>query len=468
MKKLLAFVVLSVCYLHALEICQISRFHRILRQFEHCGYRASDRDISADFNYQTDGNITAPTGDDITSDALHQENFSRNINGRVGFAGRWLRSSTLLQMRNDIDGNAAAGILENADITSLPKTGIYDSSESIRSNQSYSLSYALNCEKHFRTTLFKDFPFIGISGLSALRGNREKLENYRVANRTGQYQDVDKERRTDWHISSEVGPIAGFGKMRPVRPVYQAFEIERNLKETSAISSSLSDQTVLKIAELNSSIEAYRLRNDLYRKSLMKNLETIIKNDPAVADTCLDAYSLFKVYETFETKYPEFLVGFSGYVKTSVTARHANGDRRVWAYHSSEERGVWVRRVDDAAGSIDYYTDVCLSLCYPVVNRLFLSITASGPAYPTIDGTFYLMLTNRLFIETGIDAVWDNDYKTSSIKGYCDINLYIENHLYLTCNLKRTIQKSIYSQEFFDIKNRRQSEGIRLGVNYDF
>lgn len=358
MKKLILFVFVSVCNLQALEKGQIARFHRILKQFEYSGYSASDRDIYADFNYQTDDNHEIPTKDDITPDALHQQNFSRTINGKVEFIGTWLRSSALVQMRNVIDGNATAGLEENVAVISQPLTGIFDSIESTRSGQSYSLSYTLNCEKHFRTGILKDFPFVGISGLAALRGNRESLEKYRTVNRTGQYQNVDKEHGLDFYVSSEFAPIAGFGKMRPVRPVYQAFEIERNLKETSAITTTLSDQTILKIAELNSSLEAYRLRNDLYRKSLMKNLEEIIKTDPAIVDTCLDAYSLFKVYETFETEYPEFLVGFSGYVKASVKARYESRRYSVLGDDLFNEGRYWEPTDYGSNGSVDYYISV--------------------------------------------------------------------------------------------------------------
>ncbi len=474
MKKLILFVLLSVCAIHALEKGQIARFHRILRQFEYSGYRASDRDIHINFDYRTNDNQKAPSEEDITSDALRQEDFSRDIYGSAGFTGTWLRSSALVQMNNKIDAHAAAGLYEQSVVTFQPLTGIFDSSESIRSNRLYSLSYILNCEKHFRTRRLKDFPFIGIGGYTALMGSRESMEKYRTANRTGQYQDVDKEHGSDLYISSEFTPIAGFGKMRPVRPIYQAFEIERNLKATSAISAPLSDQTILKIAELNGSIKAYQLRNEQYRKFLMKRLEEIIKTDSAVIDSSLDAYALFKVYETFETEYPEFLVGFSGYVKASAKVRYERWRYSVWEDDPWDddlmlnEGRYWEPTDFGSKGTVDYYTDICLSLCYPVVNRLFLSIVVSGPTYPTIDGAFYLMLTNRLFIETGIDAVWGNYYRTSLIEGYCDVKLYIENHLYLTCNLKRTIQKKVYQKEFFDIKNRKQSEGIRLGVNYDF
>jgi hypothetical protein len=472
MKKMVLFLYLSVCNLLALEKGQIARFHRILRQFEYSGYRASDRDIHADFFYQTDDNKIVPTKEDITSDALHREEFSREINGKVGFTGAWLRSSALIQMRNNIDGSVAAGRRDGAFVTMLPLTGIFDSSKSIRNNSTCSLSYKFNIEKHFKTKTIKDFPFIGATGTAGFKGEREELKSNYITNQYGGHHHIDKSRSSYLKMNSEISPVAGLGKMRPVRPVYQAFEIERNLKKTSVIASTLSDQTIIRIAELNASIEGFRLRNDIYRKFLMKSLEEIIKKDSAVIDTNLDAYSLFKVYETFETKYPEFLAGVSCYVKANVKGKYERFLESVWnddEHHvAANASGQWEPTALGSESTVDYYADICFALCYPVVNRLFLSISLTGPKVPILDGFFYLLITNRLFVKSGINAVLDRDSRSSSIDGFCDIKLYIENNISLNCNLNRNIQRNISSKKVIDIRSRKQFEVITLGVNYDF
>jgi hypothetical protein len=461
MYRLFLIVIISALFAFSIEKGSIARFHRLLKLFEYPVYTASDKDVSAHFFYNTNSNKDIPREDDITAAGVNHEDFSREIKGDLGFTGTWLKSSALNQVSNKLTGTAESGYSENALIDVHPIFGIYDSSEEKNCVQTADIQQELVWERHFKTDKLKDFPFIGLHENANYSVELKKAEHTYRSNQEGYLEKAEKSKYSDMGVKADLAPVIGFGKTRPIRPVYQAFEVERHLRVCNVITGSLSDQTIINIAELCASIKAAQLRNDLYRKNFMKKLEQILEEDPGISDTSLDAYSLYKVYETFETDYPEFMAGFKGILKFEISGKYLHNSSRIegpFIYDSFHE--------SDA--SFHYQTTCGFLVAYPVIRRLFLSMMVSDLKTPELNGAFYFLATNRLFIVSGIDANWNRHYRNTRVEGYCDIRLYLEDKFWLNCLMKRSIYKSIFTEENVEVFHRAQNENISLGLNYDF
>ena len=121
-----------------------------------------------------------------------------------------------------------------------------------------SIDYLGSFRRYFRLPWIDPLCFMEVSGGASARGEYRIDRMYRHevdwdSDSTG--VKIYRSRIAEGSIHAR--PALGFGKRLPAVPMYKAFEIERKLKKSGALSSDLSDTTMLKLAALCGSIESF-------------------------------------------------------------------------------------------------------------------------------------------------------------------------------------------------------------------
>lgn len=133
-----------------------------------------------------------------------------------------------------------------------------------------------------------------------------------------EWLNYELEKRSNYTFKTRLFPAIGCGKRLPVRPVYTAFEIERNLRKLKALKLKLSDSTMMRIAELCGSLDSFHLTRERPNKYVISALDSILRDDPAIDTSNYDAYSLFKVHEALTERFFLLFHGFEVRIRTEL------------------------------------------------------------------------------------------------------------------------------------------------------
>lgn len=271
--------------------------------------------------------------------------------------------------------------------------------------------------------------FWGVNGNIELSGDDERRKEFRSRNVNGIYKNAYQEIYQSINGELSVAPSLGFGRKRPVEPVYQAFLIEHKLKKSGCIKGNLSDSTMYRLVGLTSSVEAYKLKNEKYVKFLMSDIEKIILKDSAVVDSTIDAFALFRLHEVFEIELPFFYCGPSVYISWSSRGRIGLSS----SYISYEpDQSYDLKNGDfDVVGMPDVpYLN--LEYTFPLLTTVFAELKIGLPilTQPNFTGIYdrkytgeaalYCMLLNKLILDCGIEANNDNRWKYKELSNYSD------------------------------------------------
>ncbi len=103
----------------------------------------------------------------------------------------------------------------------------------------------------------------------------------------------------------------GYGRVRDASGVYEAYLLEKRLIETGALSRALSPAARERVAALYTIEPAYGAPHDRPARFFWRDLEAVLRNDGALSDQGLDAYSVQRLEEprTLGNGFPRY-VGF--------------------------------------------------------------------------------------------------------------------------------------------------------------
>ena len=412
--------------------------------------------------------MDTPYDTDITRGSEIRTNFNRFIFGDLGAEGEWVYSTAdkRASQKFRIEGNGS--LMENSAIYYHPLLETFDTSANRETRATGHTYYSLYFEKHL--SILRGWPFWGVEGTVSVSGEDYRNNHYRSRNNYAVYLNENVrtvERRC--MSSGIVKPTAGLNKRKPVLPVYQAFEIERILKKTGEISGSLTDSTLFALIALNASIRSYSLKHERHWKYYMKKLEQILSEDPNLFDSTLDAFSLFKIYETFSTRLPGLFCGPSAALQV-----FNRGDGYYYS-DKSDTGDTWF----DATYDAGLYT--ILQWTYPVFPRLFLSVLFQRPlVYSSqsdkllgnpdlrtrIRGEAHCFATNRFLLECGIETwkLMDEFH----LEGFFEARLYLEDHLSIVCSMQKTFSNRKKTEKDLNIDMKSEHERITLGLGYDW
>ena len=90
---------------------------------------------------------------------------------------------------------------------------------------------------------------------------------------------------------------AGYGRVRDATAIYDEYVLERRLRESGALSRELSREARRKLASLLFVKDAYSFVRERSAKRLWKRVEEILREDGAIGENGLDAYSILRAGE---------------------------------------------------------------------------------------------------------------------------------------------------------------------------
>lgn len=454
-----------------IERKSLLRFHTILREYDNPHFKASDRDINLNVDYgATQYDSVVPEAPTISSRGDYCGVYSMNFTGAMGFIGRQIKSSPTLQLDHSISALITGEIGNKTVLAGNELLNVSDTSVKKKQALDIKLNYSCGIRRYALLRFLPRDLFVELSG--TLEGEcRYSFEHEMALRQEYQYSDNRFERRRTIDGRITLSPNFGYGKRHPVAPVYKAFEIERKLKKSGALRSSLSKNSLLELSHLLGSQESFELSYDRADKYIMKELERIIRTDSACDSSSFDAFALFKAYETFSEPFPLLFHGFEIKFISTYELRPYYGD--------------YLRQYDD---DLTNYSGLIFD-CQPLPElQLEWTIPLTSRIYPQIgvrpiepffysykylscsEGNLgvYFMVTNRIIAyvsasEIPVSIILPYDFPQ---KLEFKVDFFLEDHISLTLygfkHFREIAFRSGVSYSY------REMEGISLKVNYDF
>jgi hypothetical protein len=225
---------------------------------------------------------------------------------------------------------------------------------------------------------------------------------------------------------------------------------------------------MLKLAALCGSLESFQVAHDRPDKYYMQEMERIVRGDSALDSTKLDAFSLFKAYETFSERFPLLFYGFE--IKLRPAIRAFYNYSRLDPFRSDST----ITETDVTYNP--FKNPIQLGWILPVTSRLFLEAVVEPPLsddeklfYHSGGIAAYFMMTNRILINASISEIPTFILAPCRVPGRYELTMYIylEDRLMLRFYGFKQMRPSDALLSDYDSK-RDQNEGIQMQVRYDF
>lgn len=464
MKKALFFCFLLALSAFAFEKGQNHRFHRMIKGFNYPHYRESDRDIVLNFQYDAYRSNNIPEEADI--DELQKKSFYRDMNGELELDLDFISSNPVRRTDQNIVFRAGGSLNERFVIMTNEILGTFDTLAERMSEAEGICAYNLYHEKHFGFKRLNGLPFFGAYGHVTLRGT-DTIKNYYLHhNNYSSPFRRSKEINQSVTLTGSVEPSVGVGNRKPVKPIYEAFLVERKLKKAGALRGDLSDSTMYSIAELIASLKACRLKHDKYEKFLMSGLQKILNKDSCVIDSALDAFTLFKAREGIISEHPLFYSGFSARIYEIIRA-DGGWNSKYATRDSTDDRGFefnW-----------DLIPMLEVMWTAPVFKRFFISLNLKKPIfdvsndlsysiYPQFGIDAYFLLLDRLTAEAGF-TTGRYGKREFFINGELAFNLYIEDKMAVSFFVRENF---VNDKRNANSTTKSLIESASVKLNYDF
>ncbi|MBN1757076.1 MAG: hypothetical protein JW863_02095 [Chitinispirillaceae bacterium] len=454
----------------------IFRFHRILHCYDNPRYLALDRDLLLGFNYNASEHENPPRQLSIDTSGDFKQNYSMNLRGNTGIATTFEYSSEPLLADYSVNSSLQGSRSRFSSIRGNEMTGLFDSTTSRGSSINGHLSGSGSFRRYPAASGYFRHFFLEIYGSAQIDAAYERENSYD--------HDIDYYEESRRSTSStgknytgefRLSPAIGYGRRRPVEPVYKAFEIERKLRKDGVLNASLSGSTLLELSKLIGSQRSFRIDHDRPDKFIMEKITSILGDDPACDTAKIDTYAFFRVYETLSERFPWLYHGFEIRLRLRATARYQYAYRRSTA----------IRTDIDTSDAFDFdYTakhPLQLEWTIPVASRLFLSLAVDpsvtllqkGPLDASGKVGLCFLLTNRIVAEASFSEIPVYLIAPSGKPGLfeCSIDFFIEDHISLTIQAYKYFPTYSGWSKWFNSYSgyrRNEQESISGQVRYDF
>lgn len=465
---ILIFLLIISVSAQAIEQSSWWRFHRLLREYDNPIYRASDKDVflraeySANRKDEHDNEYYYNFGNQY----LNQE-YNLDFNGSIGAKGQWISSKSYLQSDHKLTIDISGMIDKNNTIRTNKTTGTYDSSKTLIQTATGKLTYDGTIRRYLFPSRLNRYLFIE-AGVN-LKTSGEYSRNRSLNHYQREYEVLRSvlTRQSNYSIQSSLFPAIGCGKRLPVKPVYSAFEIERNLRKLKALQSKLADSSMMRLAALYGSLDSFRLSRERPDKFIMSALDSILRSDPALDAANYDAFSLFKVYETLTERFPLLFHGFEIKIRPDFMVSCDYSSR--FPVEESPLPEPW--NVDFRWS---FKNPILFAWTFPVLPRIFIEYSVAPPSlftekilhhYSSLK--LYYFMTNRILLDFSINDISTFIILPNGNPGHMLFStiFFLEDKLTLQLSAGKWFRSS---QEPLPWSVKMAHERLTLQVGYDF
>jgi hypothetical protein len=408
---ILTFILLS---LSAPAFANTSRFFRILKLYEGKTYCARDRDAFVQGNYNSKSDDDNPDAVAFTEEGDRIQTFRRIIHDSCGIDAKKYWGDSLHSRERHFNLGLTGTYADSSKKRSNALMQASDSWDDLSIEQTLSTDYTFDA-KNYRQ--FKNKPRYWFWEAKATISSRiyGSYSEYCAQENLSAIAKFD--RKTKNGVVGErasLSPRIGLGRQRPVTPVYQAFEVERALRETGIIHGELSDAAMVGIAQWLATRFAIKNTRDLPDKFISAGLDSILQADTNVQLTALNGYSVHRVKERTDRRLPWLVAGleFSVGVLEELSMDY---------YYSSDRMQIDNRNNDEI--QFDQENDVGsigFDWGLPMSDRWFLHCNTSwNPMHINENGiktttglmrlnwdlSLYYLITDRIYFDCIVNSL---------------------------------------------------------------
>lgn len=452
----------------AVEKSSWLRFHRLLSKYDNPIFQAGHKNLFLHVDYSADRNDEHKSNNNKYGSSYLDQQYNLNFRGSTGFKGRWIKSKPHLQSDQSILVNIDGFIQKNTEIKTNYLTGAYDSSKTLSQNASGTMTYDGKIRRYPLSGRLNRYLFIEAGVKLNAFGHYFRNRSRSHSLGRGEILESGMTIGSRYSIEGFLFPAIGCGKRLPVKPVYTAFEIERNLRKLKAVKSKLSDSTMMALAALCGSIDSFHLTRERPDKFIMSALDSILRDDPSLDTANYDAFSLFKVYETLTER---FFILFHG---SEIKIRpHFYSNGSYYSHHTDQDSPP-----EEMSAEFECFfnSPIHLAWTFPVASRLFMEYTVSPPLdffdnnilrhYSSLK--LYYFITNRIMLDFSVNdlstIVIVPDGKPGNI--LFNATFFMEDKLTLQLSATKKFRSSQRPLSQSIMKD--QHEKVSLQVGYDF
>lgn len=371
MKRLFVFLFLvNSCY--AVDWNEIPRFYKAMEQFDFPEYKFGAGGISLWFNYneRLDNNTSKPNPD-IPYNTNTNQSYYQNFNGNGDANYKIKKMSKENSFTNNLIFSFDGSQNETGDISTNDLNGYYDTSSRKESYGDFTLDDDFEVEKYFNIKKSGQNPFVKLN--VAVSGTYLDSRVHRY-NSDNNYFSSNYSKTKIYTFLLNVIPSIGFGKRKPIYPIYQSFEIERKLKQSGALKGKLSDQSIQSLAAVIVSSEKITSKHTRPYKYIVCAIDSVLRNDSNVSISKLDGFVYGKISEAF---WGEGRTNFDYGIRSGFEL--TNDSNRIVSYFRNESQDA-----PDSSMKKFYNPDrlnIYSECTVPLYKRLFFEYKVSIPIF---------------------------------------------------------------------------------------
>jgi hypothetical protein len=380
-----------------------SRFHRLVEQYRDPDYRAADRDIVFDFGYDSHAEEFEPAGLGLTEAHDEYRYCRREFDNDTRVSLRSYYGDSVRLRSHSVDAGAEGEYSRLSEVRSNKLIGKADTIDRIDRMATaygrYNTEWTRYVPRKRKPGTWRGWRLGGGLGVKAGREVTKRYIHERLHGITAMRRIQEENRAWAW---LDLWPTFVRGRQRPVTPLYRAFEVERLLRKRGAAHGELADTTLLALATRFATAFVHDVRHDRGEKYFYDALEPILAADPACDTARLDAYTLFRIKQSVDTRYPAVFVGpeftLSAWQSLRVSYRREHVESSADTL-TEGIRDVWPGIQFDQANAL---FRPAVSWGMPLSPRLFLSLRCAMDFFGSSDDTY---------VSGGLVAVSDGDVR---------------------------------------------------------
>lgn len=444
----------------------ISRFNRSIREFTYPDYKLKDTDLSLQVNFDRRLNSVDQSTFDLGDKNINTKNSNNEFSGVFTLQNYYTKIKPNFSFeykdRYAINGN----IKESCRSTDDTLTSYYNKKSERRIDAAGIIENEFSFNKHFCRNPMKNLPFAGVSLRHTLKGEYNRLDNYALTNLEYASNNDRQESIVD---NINIIPKIGLNNRKPVNHVFKAFNLESKLRKTGVLQGCLSDGTFKKLVTLIGAETKYRQSYEYFTKFMMQDIDSLLRNDPAIDTSKINAFVLFKAHEALTFNSPEFFCGIEVYATNYINVRYSYMKEFV-NNNSSTYNDFYLEE-----GPVEFI----LNFTHPLYSKLYITTEWTIDPFGASDNQFrlryvnvkylfgfYYLLSDRVFVNASLSnkpraGQYSNDFALSLnifTKIYVDEKLSI--YLSLNRNYDRKSERNL-------LETNNYSSG-NIGVTYDF
>jgi len=466
----------------------MSRFRRILKLYEGKIYSARDRDFFMQGNYDSQSDDHKPDSLSFDPNSDRIQTFHRQAQDNIGIDAKKYWGDSLRSRERHFDIGIRGEYSDSSYKRSNPLLGQSDINEDMHVDQRFYSAYSFNIKNYMPCKRNQHYWFYGADAAVSADAREIYSKHDCLLALSGDGSPVSsvvKQISGDGNVSFV--PYIGLGRQKPVTPVYQAFEIERAMRETGMIHGELSDATMVAIAEWMATRFALQNTRDLPDKVIFAGLDSILIRDSTVVQPAINGHAVLRIKERVDRIVPWFTTGLElsiGFYEELHANYYKYKDNSSFEYpHSKgiefyQDNGFGTFIIKWGLPLSDRWFVRCNTSWDPLINTSDGFDDMRNPLFLTWNGALYYLVTDRSFFNLAFNSLpcvvivpVDQPYQVEL--GY---TYFIEDRVSVNVTFDRYYRSNRGNfRKYFNPYVRYETstnsfieEKVNLKLNYDF